>query len=69
MAAVFDGHGGEEASEMASKNFLDYFLLHVVFKAYKQALSSKGLNADKAGDFCSNLLRLTLTRFRNIRFY
>ncbi|XP_058197311.1 probable protein phosphatase 2C 51 isoform X1 [Rhododendron vialii] len=56
VAAVFDGHGGKEASEMASKNFLDYFFLHVVFNAYKQALSSKGLNADKAGDFCSNLL-------------
>ncbi|KAK3009173.1 hypothetical protein RJ639_014008, partial [Escallonia herrerae] len=34
VAAVFDGHGGKEASEMASKLFLDYFYLHAVFGAY-----------------------------------
>ncbi|XP_059625917.1 probable protein phosphatase 2C 51 isoform X2 [Cornus florida] len=39
IAAIFDGHSGAEASEMASKCFLDYFYLHVVFNAYKQALS------------------------------
>ncbi|CAI9107764.1 OLC1v1007202C1 [Oldenlandia corymbosa var. corymbosa] len=39
IAAVFDGHGGSEASELASKKFLDYFLLNVVFKTYKDALS------------------------------
>ncbi|KAA8550823.1 hypothetical protein F0562_002507 [Nyssa sinensis] len=41
VAAVFDGHGGEEASEMASKHLLDYFSLHFVFNTYKQALSYK----------------------------
>lgn len=30
-AAVFDGHAGAEASEMASKLLLDYFLLHSMF--------------------------------------
>ncbi|KAH7836737.1 hypothetical protein Vadar_004967 [Vaccinium darrowii] len=56
VAGVFDGHGGKEASEMASQNFLDYFFLHVVFKAYKQALSSKRFNSDEARNFNSNLL-------------
>ncbi|TVU20682.1 hypothetical protein EJB05_32865, partial [Eragrostis curvula] len=31
VVAVFDGHNGAEASEMASKLLLDYFLLHVYF--------------------------------------
>ncbi|CAL4980383.1 unnamed protein product [Urochloa decumbens] len=31
VVAIFDGHNGAEASEMASKLFLDYFLLHVYF--------------------------------------
>ncbi|XP_059300878.1 probable protein phosphatase 2C 51 isoform X2 [Lycium ferocissimum] len=39
IAAVFDGHGGKEASEMASQKFLDYFLLHVVFNTYKNLFS------------------------------
>ncbi|MCD9644348.1 hypothetical protein HAX54_032535 [Datura stramonium] len=39
IAAVFDGHGGEEASEMASQKFLHYFLLHVVFDTYKNLFS------------------------------
>ncbi|KAG5564432.1 hypothetical protein RHGRI_000575 [Rhododendron griersonianum] len=30
-AAVYDGHAGAEASEMASKLLLDYFLLHSMF--------------------------------------
>jgi len=29
VVAIFDGHNGAEACEMASKLFLDYFLLHV----------------------------------------
>ncbi|KAL5729948.1 protein-serine/threonine phosphatase [Ranunculus cassubicifolius] len=32
IAGVFDGHIGAEASEMASKSILDYFLLHVHFQ-------------------------------------
>uniref|UniRef100_M1BRZ9 Protein phosphatase 2C 51 n=1 Tax=Solanum tuberosum TaxID=4113 RepID=M1BRZ9_SOLTU len=39
IAAVFDGHGGKEASEMASQKFFDYFLLHVVFNTYKNLFS------------------------------
>ncbi|XP_066340144.1 uncharacterized protein [Miscanthus floridulus] len=31
VVAIFDGHNGAEASEMASKLFMDYFLLHVYF--------------------------------------
>ncbi|XP_022684859.1 uncharacterized protein LOC101768355 isoform X1 [Setaria italica] len=31
VVAIFDGHNGAEASEMASKLFLEYFLLHVYF--------------------------------------
>ena len=31
VVAVFDGHNGAEASEMASQLFLDYFYLHVYF--------------------------------------
>lgn len=31
IVAVFDGHNGAEASETASKLFLDYFYLHVYF--------------------------------------
>lgn len=31
IAAVFDGHGGAEASEMASKLLFDYFMLHTHF--------------------------------------
>lgn len=69
MAGVFDGHGGKEASEMASQNFLDYFFLHVVFKAYKKALSSKGFNSDEARDFNSNLLRYLLKYFDYHRVY
>ncbi|KAL9168744.1 hypothetical protein ABFS82_04G034900 [Erythranthe guttata] len=39
IAAIFDGHGGEEASEMASRKLSGYFLIHSVFIAYKRALS------------------------------
>lgn len=35
IAAVFDGHGGSEASEMASHLLLNYFHLHYVSKMYK----------------------------------
>ena len=31
VMAVFDGHIGEEASEMASKLLLDYFYVHALF--------------------------------------
>ena len=41
MVAVFDGHIGKEASEMASKLFMDYFYLHSVFGWHKNWLSEK----------------------------
>lgn len=31
VVAVFDGHGGAEASDMASKLLLEYFVLHTYF--------------------------------------
>ncbi|KAJ6773828.1 PROTEIN PHOSPHATASE 2C 51-RELATED [Salix purpurea] len=31
IVAVFDGHGGKEASEMGSKLLFDYFKVHLVF--------------------------------------
>ncbi|GMP90885.1 hypothetical protein CsSME_00041820 [Camellia sinensis var. sinensis] len=39
MFAVFDGHAGAEASQMASKLLLDYFLLHTNFIRHKASLS------------------------------
>ncbi|XP_019164735.1 PREDICTED: probable protein phosphatase 2C 51 [Ipomoea nil] len=41
VGAVFDGHGGKEASKMASEKFLDYFFLHVVFNTYKKLFLHK----------------------------
>ncbi|XP_057800995.1 probable protein phosphatase 2C 51 [Salvia miltiorrhiza] len=40
IAAIFDGHGGDEASEMASTMLSSYFLMNVVFGAYKRVLPS-----------------------------
>nr|GEX92187.1 probable protein phosphatase 2C 51 isoform X2 [Tanacetum cinerariifolium] len=37
LLAVFDGHGGSEASEMAKHHLLDYFLVHVIAGAFKKA--------------------------------
>jgi serine/threonine protein phosphatase PrpC len=31
VVAIFDGHNGAEASEMASKLLLEYFILHTYF--------------------------------------
>jgi serine/threonine protein phosphatase PrpC len=31
MVAVFDGHNGADASDMASKLLLEYFVLHTYF--------------------------------------
>lgn len=39
VVGVFDGHGGEEASDMASKLFMDYFLLHTIFNIYKKMIA------------------------------
>ncbi|XP_009769198.1 putative protein phosphatase 2C 51 isoform X2 [Nicotiana tabacum] len=50
IAAVFDGHGGKEASEKASQKFLDYFLLHVVFNTYKK-LFSHSKEHEEAGQY------------------
>nr|GMD73023.1 probable protein phosphatase 2C 51 isoform X1 [Ipomoea batatas] len=48
---VFDGHGGKEASKMASEKFLDYFFLHVVFNTYKKLFLHKKDNEEI--DICS----------------
>lgn len=37
LLAVFDGHGGSEASEMAKQHLLDYFLVHVIAGALKKS--------------------------------
>ncbi|KAJ0734872.1 putative protein-serine/threonine phosphatase [Helianthus annuus] len=37
LLAVFDGHGGIEASEMAKQHLLDYFLVHIIAGAFKKA--------------------------------
>lgn len=61
VLAIFDGHGGEEASEMSSKKLLDYFLLHVVFSTYKQSLPSKNkhyLVSQGKNDTENNMLTL-----------
>lgn len=39
--AVFDGHIGQEASEMASKLVLDYIFAHSMFGSFKNWLSLK----------------------------
>ncbi|KAK7840654.1 putative protein phosphatase 2c 51 [Quercus suber] len=43
VMAVFDGHGGKEASEMASKLLLDYFYMHALFSSYKLLTQYKGV--------------------------
>ena len=43
VMAVFDGHGGKEASEMASKLLLDYFYMHALFSSYKLLTRYKGV--------------------------
>lgn len=55
--AVFDGHNGEEASDMASRLLLEYFLLHTYFlldSTYavvlgKSMLPNKEYRDDKMG--------------------
>lgn len=44
IVAVFDGHNGAEASEMASKLLLEYFVLHTYFliDASYSAILKKG---------------------------
>ncbi|KAL2535690.1 Protein phosphatase 2C family protein [Forsythia ovata] len=46
IAAVFDGHGGREASEMASEKLADYLVLHTMFNSYNQAVPRNGENND-----------------------
>ncbi|KAH7838354.1 hypothetical protein Vadar_025327 [Vaccinium darrowii] len=41
VVAVFDGHIGQEASEMASKLVLDYIFAHSMFGSFKNWLSLK----------------------------
>lgn len=43
VVAVFDGHGGNEASEMASKLLLDYLYIDALFNSYKLITHYKGV--------------------------
>ncbi|KAI7737817.1 hypothetical protein M8C21_028753 [Ambrosia artemisiifolia] len=61
IVAVFDGHNGAEASEMASKLIFEYFTLHTFFlldTAYSfLSKVSKGMLPDKGqNDFASQML-------------
>lgn len=74
VAAVFDGHGGDEASEFASKYFLNYFLLHVVFNNYKRAfpfhkekeVTDRQINAAESRPFNQILEEAMLKTFKDI---
>ncbi|KAL3647833.1 hypothetical protein CASFOL_008801 [Castilleja foliolosa] len=57
IAAIFDGHGGDEASEMASTRLFDYFFANVVFTAYSRALPNNKHN-HKTHSFKSSLRRI-----------
>ncbi|KAK6937572.1 Protein kinase domain [Dillenia turbinata] len=53
IVAVFDGHNGAEASEMASKLLLEYFLLHTYFlldATYSVALKKSTGSSPSNGD-------------------
>ena len=59
VVGVFDGHGGEEASEMASKLFIDYFLLHSIFNSYKTILSFNKEDDDNgSGDDDESIIQM-----------
>jgi protein phosphatase 1K len=63
IVAVFDGHGGKEASEMGSKLLFDYFKVHLVFLSYKLMGIYKGemplsdYKANKLGVLRESLLK------------
>lgn len=61
VVAVFDGHNGAEASEMASKLLLEYFILHTYFlldATYSSVFkkSMRGLVNSRDGDTVFQLL-------------
>ncbi|KAL4558741.1 hypothetical protein LXL04_036943 [Taraxacum kok-saghyz] len=61
IVAVFDGHNGAEASEMASKLLLEYFILHTYFlldNAFSfLSMTSKGMLPNKGeDDYASQML-------------
>lgn len=63
IVAVFDGHGGKEASEMGSELLFDYFKVHLVFLSYKLMGIYKGemplsdYKANKLGVLRESLLK------------
>ncbi|CAA0828071.1 Protein phosphatase 2C family protein [Striga hermonthica] len=71
IAAIFDGHGGQEASEMASKKLADYFFLHVVFTAHNWTLSSNNESSRRSPvighhSLCSILEKSLLRTIKDI---
>ncbi|XP_071721292.1 probable protein phosphatase 2C 51 [Rutidosis leptorrhynchoides] len=44
LLAIFDGHGGSEASEMAKQYLLGFFLVHVIANAIKNASNLENHN-------------------------
>lgn len=60
--AVFDGHNGAEASDMASKLLLEYFVLHTFFliDASYSAILKKG-----SGSLQTSKEHYTLSRRHN----
>jgi len=62
IVAIFDGHNGSEASDMASKLLLEYFILHTyflldaTFPSFLKTYVGRLLNKE-ANTFSSRLLK------------
>ncbi|KAM7252996.1 hypothetical protein ACFE04_025614 [Oxalis oulophora] len=78
IMAVFDGHGGTEASEMASNHLLDYFTLHtyVLLDSFQNSRVSIPYNSERErfkftmpdnsdDSFCLEILKEALEAYRN----
>ncbi|OWM77157.1 hypothetical protein CDL15_Pgr017691 [Punica granatum] len=66
MVAVFDGHNGAEASEMASKHMFKYFMLHPYFLGRElEARDFRFLNWGED----SRLQEVDRERVRTLNFY
>ncbi|XP_050236569.1 probable protein phosphatase 2C 51 [Mercurialis annua] len=62
VVAVFDGHGGSEASEMASNLLLDYLYLHVVFQSYKKIVQHHDDDVSSSSDHQFSALQLEILK-------
>ncbi|XP_075640713.1 putative protein phosphatase 2C 51 [Castanea sativa] len=65
VMAVFDGHIGEEASEMASKLLLDYFYMHALFNTSELMEQYEGVSVTE--DEITHLEILKEALLRTIR--